>query len=81
MVDKDSILKLNACLKRGDYAEIHRMSGISISAVSRFLGGKDNAVSEENGEKIIDTATRLLKDRSKRNAAAAKKIDEIVKLV
>ncbi|MGV8136524.1 MAG: hypothetical protein AB2L20_15050 [Mangrovibacterium sp.] len=80
MVDKDSIRKLNACLRRGDHAEISRRSGISIASVNRFLNGKDNVVSEENGGIIIETAAILLKDRSKRNAAAEKKIELITKL-
>jgi len=81
MIDKVSIRKLNACLRRGDQSEISRRSGISKATVNRFLNCQDYACSDESGELIIETTMALIKDRNKRAAAAAKKIEAITKLV
>lgn len=77
MIDKQKILKLNKSLKKGDQKTIAELSGISTITVNRFLNGNEDSVSDESAALIIESAVKIIKQRSKLAKASGKLIDSI----
>lgn len=77
MIDKQKILKLNKSLKQGDQKAIAELSGISAITVNRFLNGNEDMVSDESAALIIESAVKIIKQRSKLAKASGKLIDSI----
>jgi len=77
MIDKQKILKLNKSLKKGDQKAIAELSGISTITVNRFLNGNEDSVSDESAALIVESAVKIIKQRSKLAKASGKLIDSI----
>lgn len=68
MITKEDIKKLKSSLKRGDQKAISELTGISKMQIGNFFNGNDDLVSDETAAKIITSAGKIIKERSKLKA-------------
>ena len=77
MISKNNIKKISQSLKRGDQRTIAEDSGLSVVTVNRFFNGNDDLVSDEASVLIVQSASKIIKKRSKIKMATEKLINSI----
>jgi len=77
MISRKNIEKIGQSLKRGDQKAIAEDSGLSVVTVNRFFNGNDDLVSDEASVLIVQSASKIIKKRSKIKMATEKLINSI----
>lgn len=65
MISKKEIKKLNSSLRKGDKKEIGILSGFSQMTLNKFFCGRENEVSDEVAQKIVEATAVVIRNRNK----------------
>lgn len=77
MITKEEIKKLKDSLRRGDQKAISQATGLSVMQIGNFFNGNEDLVAEETAARIISSASKLIKQRSKITEASKRIINSI----